>query len=348
MKQLVLQPYNVPAKAAHEVVVMPQFGDVLDENGEVVIPSTEAEDWTVIDNVPHSVPLIQIFGQFNLLKRRDATCKLIRSSFGKTSNREAFTRKVYVAAENCQQELYQGAFRDWEGQTDIFEQKAQDLIRSAVGADIMTNKWFGKESRAADAKYSLNKVNGVWYYINQAIASNLIPVAQTVDLGAQGTEITEQDAYDAILAMIDKQDPVLDAIDEDQKAIYCDKVLAKKAWRYLVSVGFAPPEAKADAMPGTFMIEDIQIKPRKWKPILEELTNQQHVYAAVLTIKGNFVFVTDSSYGFGPANNGPAMRAWYDEHDDVSKWDFHLKAGFEIIAPQYSVVAYSTGLSTLL
>lgn len=344
--KLNLQPYSVAPKAAHEVIVMPQFGDVIGENGEVIIPSDESGDWTIIDNVPHSVPLIQIFGQRNLLKRRDATCKLIRSSFGKTAAREIFTRKVYVAAENCQQELYQGAFRDWEGQTDIFEERALELIGKAVGADMFSNKWFGKESRANNANWSLNKFNGVWYYINKSISDGTIPVGQTFTIAAG--EIAEVDAYDLIINMIEAQDPVLEGIDEADKAIYCDSRLAKKVWRYLVSVGFASPEAKAANMPKSFYVEDIELRVKKWHPVLLELSGASFAYAAVLTIKGNFTFATDTSYGFGPANNGPALRAWYDEHDDVSKWDFHLKAGCEMIAPQFSVVALTTGLAAAL
>jgi hypothetical protein len=345
--ELNVQRYNVDAKAAHEVIVMPQFGDVIGENGEVIIPSDESGDWTVLDDVPWSRDLIQIFGNRNLLKRRDATCKLIRSSFGKATAREIFTRKVYVAAENCQNELYQGALKDWESRTDIFSEKALDLIGKAVGADMFSNKWFGNDSRANNANWSLNKFNGVWYYVNKAISNGTIPAAQTMTIPA-GIQISEVDAYDLILAMIDAQDYVLQNIDESDKAIYIDKNLAKKVWRYLVSVGYAGAEAKAANMPKSFYVEDIELRVKKFAPLLAELMGNQYTYAAILTIKQNFVFATDKTYGKGPANAGPALSVWYDMHDDVTKWDFHAKAGTEVIAPQFSVVAFTNGLAAVL
>jgi hypothetical protein len=344
--ELNLQRYTVDAKAAHEVVVMPHFGDVIGENGEVIIPSDETGDWTVLDDVPHSRDLIQIFGNKNLLKRRDATCKVIRSSLGTATSREIFTRKVYIAAENCQQELYQGAFRHWESQQDIFEEKALDIIGKAFGTDSFTNKWFGKESRANNATYSLNKFNGIFNHLNKAISSTLIPAAQTATIPAG--EISEADAYDLIIDLIEKQDEVLYNMDDDDKAVYLDKKLAKKVWRYLVSVGQATPTGKAEAMPKTFFVEDIELRPKKWNPVLANIVGATHAYAAVLTVKGNFVFATDKKYGKGPNNEGPALAVWYDQDEDVTKWDLHVKAGTEMIAPQHSTVALTDGLTALL
>jgi hypothetical protein len=345
--KLNLQTYTVDPMAAHEVIVMPQFGDVIDENGEVVIPSSETGDWTVLDDVPYGRPLIQIFGKKNLLKRRDATCKLIRSSFGTASAKEIFTRKLYLAAENCENELYQGAFKDWESRTDIFQEKALELIGEAVGTDMFSNKWFGNDNRANNANWSLNKFNGIFYWYNKALTDGVIPAGQSLAI-PQAVNISEVDAYDLILAMIDAQDYVLQNIDESDKAIYIDKNLAKKVWRYLVSVGYAPPQAKADNMPANFYVEDIELRVKKWAPLLSELNGSPFTYAAILTIKQNFVFATDKAYGKGPKNSGPALSVWYDAHDDTTKWDFHLKGGTQVIAPQFSVIALSGGLTAVL
>lgn len=346
--ELAFSRYNVPAKAAHEVIVMPQFGDIISENGEVIIPSDETGDWTVLDDVPDSRDIINIFGNKNLLRRRDATCKVIRSGLGRTTNRKVRTEKVYIAAENCQQELYQGAFRDWEGQQDIFQEKAITLISKAAGTDIFTNKWFGKESRANNATWSLNKFNGIFHHFNAAITDGTIPAAQTASINTG--EISNADAYDLIIDMIEKQDPILDGIDEVDKCVYLDKKLAKKVWRYLVSVGTAGAQAKADSMPSSFYVEDYELRPKKWTPFLLELLGggATFAYAAVLTIKGNFLFATDKTYGKGPNNVGPALTVWYDQNEDVTKWDLHLKAGVDLIAPQFSVIALTTGLTAVL
>lgn len=344
--RFVPQRYNVDGNGTFQTIVMPQFGDVLDENGDVMITSAEEGDWTVMDDVPYKETLFELFGSRNLLKRRDATCKIIRSSLGRVGARYITTEKLYIAAENCQQELYRGAFRDWESRSDVFQERALEIIQRAAGDDIFSNKWFGKESRIANANWSLNKFNGIFFWINQAIADGTIPAGQTLTI--PDGEITDADAYALLADMVDSQDDILYNSDDADKAIYCDKKLAKKAWRYLVSIGQATPAQKAQGMPATFTIEDIEVRTQKWAPILTELGGDAFTYAAVLTFKGNFVFATDTKYGKGPNNAGPALSVWYSQDDDVTRWELHLKAGTQLGYAKHAVVALSNGLTAVL
>lgn len=346
------QTLVIDPKAFHEVMVMPHFGDVIGENGTVVIPSDEEGDWMVIDDVPHTRPVIEIVGSKNLLKRRDTTCKIIRSSLGTVSARYIKTEKVYISAENCQQELYQGAFRDWESRSDVFREKAIEIIMKAFGTDSFTNKWFGKEGRAANADWSLNKYNGIWTWLNKYRADGVIPAAQTISIPVG--EISEADAYGLMQDLIDNQDDILYHVDDSDKAIYVDKKLAKKVWRYLVSVGDATPAQKAQGTPSSFYIEDTEVRVKKWNPVLKAIASDaaiatpQHTYAACLTLKGQFLYATDSKYGKGPNNDGPAMKVWYDEDDDVTRYEIHHKGGTELSAPKHSVIAMTNGLSAVL
>ncbi len=346
MSKVVFQTLTVEPKAAHEVIVMPHFGDVIGENGDVIIPSSDEGDWQVMDDVPYKRPIIEIYGYKNLLKRRDATCKIIYTSLGKTSNRYIATEAVYLAPENCQRELYQGAFRDWESRQDVFSGKAVELISKIAGVDIFSNKWFGWTGRAHIATWSLNKFNGIWHYIAGYNTSGVIPAGQTVDLG-DPTSFTDQEAYEGLLAMIDKQDEILYNIDDSEKAFYIDKKWAKKAWRYLRSIGYDEATSKAANMPASFFVEDIEVKPKPWNPLVAAIMGAEG-NLGILTLRGNFLYATDSAYGSGPKSDGPALKVWYSEDDDVTRWQWHHKGGTEMGAPQHSVIATTTALLAAL
>ena len=338
------QTLTVAPKAAVEVLVMPQFGDIIDENGEVIIPSSEEGDWTVFPNVPFQIPIIDIFGNQNVMKRRDATCKIIYSSLGQMSNRFGYTEKVYIAAENCQAELYQGAFRDWESHSEVFQEKALELIGKAAGTDIFTNKWFGYVGRPQNATYSLNKFNGIWHWVAVDVNAGTIPSSQTVDFGAAGS-ITNQNAYDALMAVINAQSDIMSNMDDDLKTMHVTKNLAKKAWRYLVSIGQATPVDKAQGMPkGGFEIEGIRIKPKNmWGPVLQSIMGAA-AEVALLVLDGNFVYLTDEAYGGGPNSDGPALEVFYDERDMVTRWRWFNKSGTMLAVPGYAAVGTTSGV----
>jgi hypothetical protein len=335
------QRLNVDPLAATQVLVMPHFGDVIDENGDIIIPSAEQGDWQVWDNVPYSVPIIDILGNKNLLKRRDATCKIIYSSLGTLSNRVITTEKVYIAAENCQQELYQGAFRHWESRSDVFREKALELISNAVGVDLYTNKWFGWTARPANADYSLNKFNGIWHWLAAGVADGTIVAAQSVDLGDAAT-FTDAEAYQAAIAMIDAQGDIMANLDDDMKTLHLDKNWVRKISRYLISIGTTAPVDKAGLMQN-IVIENVKVKSKKWNPMITSIMGAA-ANLGVLTIDGNFLYATDSRYGKGPNNNGPALTVWYSEDDDVTRWQYHHKGGTGIGALAYNVVGTTTGV----
>src|SRR3954470_19692506 len=99
-RELTLRPFRVAPKAFHELMIMPMFADVVAPDGSTTQPSPEDGDWTIMDNVTWRVPIIELMGNQNVLKRRDATCRLIYSPVGKTSMRYIFTEEVYAAEED--------------------------------------------------------------------------------------------------------------------------------------------------------------------------------------------------------------------------------------------------------
>lgn len=335
------QRLTVEAASANEVLVMPHFGDIIDENGEVMIASDEEGDWQMWNDIPYKRNIFDIYGNKNLLKRRDATCKLIYSSLGTMSNRVIETTALYLAAENCQRELYQGAFRDWESRSDVFTEKALELISLAVGTDLFSNKWFGFTGRPANAEYSLNKFNGIWHWIAVDVTAGTIPTAQTVDLGDAAT-FTDQEAFEGIRAMISAQPVIMKALPKGMKTIHIDQDWFDKISRYLISIGDGSAIDKASALE-TIRVEGYLVKPKTWDHVIYTIMGAV-AHLGVITLNGNFIFGTDAKYGSGPNSDGPALKVWYSDDDDVTRWAYHVKAGTMLGTPGYAVVATTTGV----
>ena len=77
-----------------------------------------------------------------------------------------------------------------------------------------------------------------------------------------------------------------------------------------------------------------------WTPVIKEIKAGTIGYAAVLTIRGNFIFATDDSYGEGEDGN-TALEVWYDTEMMTWKYRMFLKVGTQIALPEYIVYALS-------
>lgn len=331
---LTMTPFTVNPKAMHELIIMPQFADVLDDQGNVLEPSTEEGDWAVMDDVAVRRPILDLFGGQNILKRRDATCKLIYSPVGYMDARYIYTDKLYAATEDCIEEFYQGCFEDYDnGDFDIFFENVMPILEKGVATDLFTNRYFGDITRPADPTgvWSWNKFDGLFTKIGNYITAGTLPEDQTFAIPSGA--LTPDQAYSAFLAAWSTQDNILDNWDDDDKAFYSDKKLADALWDYYIQSGVT---TLADRMSGraTLQFKGIDVKVKKWDSVLAALNGGTQAHALILTLKGNFLYATDSTYGGGPRRN-EAIRIWWSDDDNVWKRQIHLKAGTELIAPQH-------------
>lgn len=336
-----LTPFRVSPKAMHELVIMPQFADVLDANGSVTRPSDEDGDWQIMDDVATSRPIMDLFGGQNILKRRDATCKLIYTPVGRLGARDITTDKVYAAVEDCQEEFYQGAFEDYEAENfNVFAEQVMPLMEKGVATDLYTNKYFGDTSRAADPNgvWSWNKFNGVFTYIQRYIADGTIESSATFTIPAG--VLTPAQANTAFGNAYTAQGDIMDNFDDDDKVFYVNKKLAEAYYDYLIQSGDTVLRERMSGKPILYY-RGILVKIKKWDGILKSLNSGTQAHAIIFTLKGNFLFGTDSSYGGGPKRN-EAIRVWYSMDDDVWRRQIHMKAGTQIAAPQYLVMGMTT------
>lgn len=312
-----LKPFRVEPKAMHELIIMPQFGDVLDaETGQVTIPSDEEGDWQIMDDVVYQRPIMDLFGGQNILKRRDATCKLIYSPAARLSARYIRTEKLYAATEDCQEEFYQGCFEDYEQENfDIFFENVMPILEKGVATDIYTNKWFGDVSRSSDVNgvWCWNKFDGIFKHYADYIADGVIPASQTFTIPS-GT-LTPTQANAALQSAYDKQDGMLMYFDDDLKAFYVDKKLSQAYYDYVIQSG---QTVIADRMSGApiLFFKGIRVKVKKWDGVLAALNAGTEAHAVILTLQGNFLYGADSKYGGGPRRN-EAIRIWWSDDDNV-------------------------------
>lgn len=330
-----LIPFRVAPKAFHELVIMPQFGDFLE--GDALVPSPEEGDWQIMDDVVYQRPIIDLFGNQNILKRRDATCKLIYSAVGRLGARYIRTEKLYAATEDCVEEFYQGCFEDYEQQNfDLFFEQVMPILYKGIAADMYSNKYFGDISRPSDVNgtWSWNKFDGIFTQLAKYVASGVIPADQTFAIPSG--QLTPQQAHDAIKAAYDAQDFILAGYDDDMKAIYVNKKLASAYHDWLVLSGQTTITDLMSGQPKLFY-KGIEVKVKKWDGVLAALNGGVQAHAILLTLRGNWLYGADSKYGGGPRRN-EAVRIWWSDDDNVWKRQVHVKAGTEIAAPQYTVI----------
>jgi hypothetical protein len=342
-----LIPFRVEPKAMHELIIMPMFGDVLDEEtGAVTVPSDEEGDWMIMDDVVYQRPIMDLFGGQNILKRRDATCKLIYSPVGRLGARFITTEKLYAATEDCQEEFYQNAFADYSQENfDMFAEHVMPIMEKAVAADIYTNKWFGDITRASDVNgiWSWNKFDGIFTQYGKYISNGTIPSGQTFSIPSGA--LTPSQANAALESAYDAQDGIMEYFDDSQKAFYVDKKLAVAYYDYLIQSGVTVLMQRATGLDNIAIpilaFKGIEVRVKKWDGALAALNGGVQAHAVILTLKGNFLYGCDSKYGGGPERN-EAIRIWWSDDFGVWKRQIHLKAATEIAAPQHTVFGITT------
>lgn len=338
MPLLKTTPFSVNARAMHELLMVPQFADYLDGEGNW-IPSPENGDWQVYDNVVFERPIIEIYGGQNIIKRRDATCKLIPSPVGRLAQRKIRTEELYAYTEDCVKEFYQGCFKDYEmNNYEVFFRNVMPFMEKGVSVDVFSNKYFGDVTRPADVtgRWSWNKFNGVFTHIQKYIESGVIPSGQTFEV--PGGAITPSEAQSALAQAYAAQDYLMMGIPLAEKVIYVDQLFADAYYSWLITSGVIFPNiAQVQAATPSLSFNGIPIKIKPWDGILSTLNGGTSAHVVLLTVKSNFLFATDSNYGGGPYMD-EAIRVWYSLDDDIWKRQIHLKAGTEILGPQYIIL----------
>jgi hypothetical protein len=327
----------------YESIIQPQFSDVSPDarsfNGVL-------NEFTVMDNVNRRKPIIGFKRVQNIMQRRDASCDIIYKKLFGANTRFIDVDEFYAGTSFCRNEFYQGDLKEFRSNDPYFFNKITPFFKEAVNTDLTTNAYFGDKDRvtAATDTYSTNIIDGVFKWLKVYTASGVIPTAQTISIpDGKDYTATPADAYTLLKTMYERRPQLMREFLPDQQEFYVSPEIYEGYRQYLIATGTGNTGYINDIVTGretpSYMGIPIRIQ-RFWTPVISALKGSAG-YAAILTIRGNFVFGVDKSYGEGPDGN-QAFELWYDIKDMTWYWRFFMRAGTAIGLPEYTVYALSS------
>lgn len=329
---------SIPGEKFFEEIVLPSFGDNISDSD---VRNGFFGEFMVMDDVSDSRKIIEITPVGNILKRRDASCKLIPSYVGRADARRISVTELYGYVEHCQQEFYQGCLKDWRSGSQRFIDRITEYFRKAIREDLIALMYFGDVERVETPgeRWALNKFDGIFKQYAQAVASGRVPSSQHFTI--PNAVINASNAVAYLESMIQKQDELMGLMADTEKAFYIDKQWADAYEDYLIATG------ATNGLAVNYVQDGITVRAYKGIPIfvnkmfqpgLKLMTGDTNPHWGILTIRGNFIFATDKSYGEGP-NLDVAFKVWYDWDELLWKFANFLKAGTAIALPEHSVLA---------
>jgi hypothetical protein len=337
------ESFSIDSLAFHQAVIHPAFADIVPAGFPF---QGLLNEFTLMDNVVSKQPIIDIRRAQNIMQRRDASCDIIyKKVFGATT-RQVSTEEIYGATQFCRNEFYQGALKDFRAKDPLFADKILPYFQQAVNVDIASNAYFGDADRVVvpNAQWSTSVFDGVFKWIKKYITNNLIPAGQTSAIangadfkGAGGPAL----ANSLLQTMYDSQPVLMNSFSDADKAFYVSKEIAKAYEQYLIAIGSALGNIvyKENGIKELFFLGIPVLTEEIWTPIITEIKGAAG-YAAVLTLRGNFIFATDKNYGEGE-DGKTALMVWYEKKDLKWYYQLFLKAGTQIALPEFIVVALS-------
>lgn len=328
--------------AMFDAIVHPSITDLLPAGSGAY--DGVMQDFVVMDNVPYKRPIVDITKRYNIMAARDKSCDLVYKQIGSTDLRDIETRQLYTATKMCKHEFYQGALRDWaDKDMETFGSKITPFFLDATRTDIATNAWFGDDTRTNTGQYSFSVTayNGIFKWIASYIASGKIATAQTFTPATTNYRdpANYADAFNAIDSAWQKQTVLLQNIPGENKVIYCDQAVLDGYRGYVRQLGTTTDKLEVAFGTGMKTLDSYNGIPIVavpiWAPVLENLKGA-NAHAVILTIRRNFIFATDKSYGEGPMNN-QALVIWYRQFDLSWYYQQFMLAGTQIMLPEFIV-----------
>lgn len=339
--------FVIPALSLFESIVHPAFQDLVPDG-----PYTGMlHEFTVMDDVPYRRPIVDLRKIKNILQRRDASCDLIYKKIMNVDTRIITTDDLYAATQMCKHEFYQGALKDWRNDDPLFGNKILPFFKDAVKTDIASNSYFGDVSRtiSPSSQWSTDKYDGIFKWLRQYYQAGVIPAGQGITMPVTDMRANPATAYGIIVALYDKQNDLMRAMPNSEKAFYVDQAILDGYQKYIRTLGNTSDVILRMYADGTkiYSYEGVAIYPIViWEPILTELYGANN-HAAILTLDGNWIFGTDKKYGEGE-NLDEALMIWYERKDLAWYYQMFMKAGTQIALPEHVVFAVPSGLNTVI
>lgn len=336
------ETYRIDSLAFHEMIIQPAFADIIPQGFPY---RGTLNEFTLMDDVVSKRTIVDIRRVQNILQRRDGSCDINYKKVVGATTRQISTDEIYGATSFCRNEFYKGCLKDYRAKDPLFGNKILPFFQQSVNVDVASNSYFGDIDRVVGVNnaWSTNIFDGVFKWLKRYTTAGVIPAAQTIAI-ADGTDYsaTPANAYNLIKSMYDKQPILMYSFEDGQKAYYVSKEIARGYEDYLIAAGITNGFI-TDVQTGlkTLAYKGIPILEEPiWTPIITEIKGSAG-YAAVLTLRGNFVFATDKNYGEGE-DGKTALEVWYEKKDMMWYYRIFMKAGTQIALPEYVVYALTS------
>ena len=335
--------FTMQPQEFYETIIAPVFADMAAEalgfNGTL-------GEFTVMNNVVSSKNIIDIRRHQNIMQRRDASCDIVFKNLFGASLRKVTTTEIYGATKFCKNEFYQGCLKEFREKDPVFAEKILPYFRSAINTDLTTNAYFGDTDRDADpdAQFSTDLFDGVFKWIKMYQQAGIIPAGQSIAIGAVDYKANPAATYNLIKSMYDKQPKLMKTFTKAQLAYYVSSEILEAYEDYLNSTGQGNTNYINDIVTGTQRraYKGIAILEEPlWTPVITDIMGAEG-YAAILTVRGNFIYATDQNYGEDDGSGtDKALIIWFDQDTFTWKYTMFLKSGAQIALPEYIVYAIS-------
>jgi hypothetical protein len=321
-----------------ELIVKPSFGDLVPGLG---VRNGYFGEFIVMTDVAHERKIIDIRRLKNILRRRDASCHTEYTPIAKAGLRKIIVTELGGGMKMCKEEFYQGCLKDWKKGDPAFVDGIVDYFRNGIATDMMTLMYFGDVELPEDSdpnNFNVNQFDGIFTQYKKYVAANVIKSGQTFNV--PNAVISASNAKSYLENLYSKQDSLMSVMLDTDKAFYIDKAWADAYEDYLIASGQGSSES------ANFTQNGIKVRAYKnipifvnpfFNPVLTQIIGANSHFG-VLTLRGNFVFATDDSYGDGP-NDDEALVVWYNYDEGQWKWRTALKGGTQIALPEHSVLA---------
>lgn len=319
----------------YELMVKPHFADLLPDgpyNGTL-------GEFTVMDDVSSKRKIVDILGNQNILKRRDASCNIVFSPVGKAAIRSIETDEIYGATKHCENEFYKGCLEDYRNKDPKFRDFIMKFFMNGIKVDLNSNAYWGDIDRTADGSgvWNWNTFDGIFKHYADYISQGVISANQTSALDSG--DITPQQAKDYLAWAHGNQDIFLRHLPNNMKAFYVSQSIFDGFADWLAATGganniqyYTNGFAKLQYKGIDVLVETT------WDPIMYALNGNAAAHAVVLTIRGNFVFATDKTYGEATPEGVKSLLVWYSYDELTWKYANFMRAGTGIAFPEHTVI----------
>lgn len=339
MERLIIQ-----SQGFYDLMVKPHFADLNPVGDTPGVPGA----FTVMDDVTSKRRIIDIIGGGNILERKDASCDIKYKPVAGLRPRTIEVDKLYGATQTCDEEFYTGCLEDFQNQSEKFLNFVIEWFGKLVKKDINSNAYFGNVERGNDPNgiWSWNKFDGIFKWYARYIADGTIAAAQTTSI-ASGA-LTDAACFAVIKWLYDNQTDLMGMLPDEMKAFYVSKKIASGYRSYMQSIGGAYEIALyTQSSQKLLAYEGIPIVVEStWNPIMAALNGGTQANAAILTLRGNFTFATDKTYGVQDENGKyVGFATWFDFPKQSWLFLTGMKAGTQIAYPELSVIALTATAS---